>query len=99
MQTISEIQENSKTKVRSLTGPRKNVPDPFHTVAVNLVGPWLIAMEQSLWETQTHKQTIAFQSLTIINKGTDLLKIELYHLATLLKIAMLVNLEWLCCYP
>ena len=76
-----------------------NSPDPFHTVAVDLVGPWKILVEQALGDGQTREQTISFQALTIIDEGTALLEIEPYHSATSLEIATLFDLEWLCRYP
>ena len=94
-----KYKKTARWKYKHLPVRDDNLPDPFHTVAVNLVGPWKILVEQALWEGQTREQTIAFQALTIIDKGTALLKIEPYHSATSLEIVTLFDLEWLCRYP
>ena len=94
-----KYKKTARRKYGHLPVQDDNSPDPFHTVAVDLVGLWNFLVEQALGDGQTREQTIAFQALTIINKGTALLKIEPYHSATSLEIATLFDLKWLCCYP
>ena len=83
MLAMSTIQENSK------------LLDRFHAFVVDLVAPWLIAVEQALGGGKMCEQIIVFQALTIIDKGMALLEIELCHSAMSLQIATL--LTWYGC--
>ena len=98
MQAMSEISKTATRKYSHLPVPDDNLPEPLHTVAVDLVSPWSVVVEQVLGDAQTRKQTIAFQALTIIEKGSAPLETEPYYSATLLKVATLFDLKWLCCY-
>ena len=70
-------------------------PDPFHTVQVDLIGPWSVEVEQA----NTKVTNIQLKALTMIDVGTFLLEIVPYHDKEAASITRLFDQEWLCRYP
>ena len=69
--------------------------DPFHTVQIDLIGPWKIEIAQTN-STVTVKE---IKAVTAIDVGTLLLEIVPYHNRKAVSIANIFDQEWLCRYP
>ena len=95
--TCEKCQKNKKTTIKYGKLPIRNdvASDPFHTVQVDLVGPWKIEIAQA--NSKVAEKEI--KAVTIIDVGTLLLEVVPYHNRKLVSIANIFDQEWLCRYP
>ena len=69
-------------------------PKPFHTLQVDLIGPWNVEIKQ----TNLRVINIQLKALTIIDVGTFLLEIVPNDNKKAVSIAKLFDQEWLWRY-
>ena len=92
--------KTGKKKYGKLPLKDDNSPEPFESVAVDLVGPWKVDVVQALGDdagTRTTEQE--FKALTIIDLGTCLTEIAPYVTKRADAIAEIFDRVWLCRYP
>ena len=82
--------KNAKLPLRDEIAPK-----PFHTLKVNLIGPWNVEVEQA----NSKSENIQLKALTMIDVGSFLLEIVPYFDKKAVSIAKLFDQEWLCQYP
>ena len=96
--SCDKCQKFKKTAVKKYAKlPVRNdiSPEPFHTVQVDLIGPWNIEVAQE----NSKVVTIGLKAVTIIDIGTLLLEIAPYSDKQAVSIAKIFDREWLCRYP
>ena len=71
------------------------VSEPFHTLQVELIGPWNVEIKQA----NSGVINIQLKALTIIDIGTFLLEIVQYNDKKAVSIANLFDQEWWCQCP
>ena len=107
---FQKFKKTARKKYGKLPAKDSDLPPPFHTVCVDLVGPWKIEVEQALGDDntssrkrnknkRTRKITMEFKALTILDATTTLMEIEPYERKNSEEIAHLFDQEWLCRYP
>ena len=92
---MPEKQENCNKKYGKLPIRNNVASDLFHTVQVDLIGPWKIEIAQA--NSKVAEKEI--KAVTIIDVGTLLLEVVPYHDRKSVSIANIFDQEWLCRYP
>ena len=96
--TCKKCQKYKKTALKKYGKlPVRNdiAPDPFHTVQIDLIGPWKIEIAQ----TNSSVAVKEIKAVTVVDVGTLLLEIVPYHNRKAVSIANIFDQEWLCRYP
>lgn len=74
---------------------KQHDPHPWHTVAVDLIGPWTVPQPKD----DAKSQSIELLALTIIDPSTNYLNIVALPNKESRTVAEAFDQAWLCCYP
>ncbi len=75
---------------------KQQIANPWHPIAVNSIGPWIIPQ---LPQTSKSKEPMILQALTIIDLNTHFMEIVALKNKESITVAHSLNQVWLCRYP
>jgi transposase InsO family protein len=75
---------------------RQQIANPWHSIAVNTIGPWIIPQSQHSLKS---KEPMTLQALTIIDLSTHFMEIVALKNKESITVARSLNQVWLCHYP
>jgi hypothetical protein len=78
------------------TQDKQQIANPWHSIAVNTIGPWIIPQ---LPHSLKSKEPTTLQALTIIDLNTHFMEITALKNKESITIACTFDQVWLCLYP
>jgi hypothetical protein len=75
---------------------KQQIANPWHSIAVDTIGPWIIPQSPHSWKS---KEPTTLQALTIINLNMHFMEIVAFKNKKSITIASSLYQVWLCRYP
>jgi hypothetical protein len=89
--------KSQRKKYRHVPIPDKQqITNPWHSIAVNTIGPWIIPQSPHSLKS---KEPTTLQALTIINLNMHFIEIVALKNNESITIACTLDQVWFCCYP